>query len=75
MESNINMIKNDVKERELKPMSGMAMLFINSIGTLVGIALCIAGPAMFDGGVAVLLVIAGVIMFLVFMICFCGAER
>ena len=74
MESNINMIKNDVKERELKPMSGMAMLFINSIGTLVGIALCIAGPAMFDGGVAVLLVIAGVIMFLVFMICFCGLK-
>ena len=63
-----------VKERELKPMSGMAMLFINSIGTLVGIALCIAGPAMFDGGVAVLLVIAGVIMFLVFMICFCGLK-
>ena len=59
MESNINMIKNDVKERELKPMSGMAMLFINSIGTLVGIALCIAGPAMFDGGVAVLLVDTG----------------
>ena len=58
MESNINMIKNDVKERELKPMSGMAMLFINSIGTLVGIALCIAGPAMFDGGVAVLLVLS-----------------
>lgn len=74
MESNINMIKNDVKERELKPMSGMAMLFINSIGTLAGIALCIAGPTMFDGGVAALLVIAGVIMFLVFMICFCGLK-
>lgn len=74
MESNIKIAKNDIIEKELKPMSGMAMLFISIIGVLAGIALCIAGPVMADGGTAVLAVIAGVILILLFCTCMCGLK-
>ena len=74
MESNIKIAKNDIIEKELKPMSGMAMLFISIIGVLAGIALCIAGPVMADGGTAVLAVIAGVILILLFCTFMCGLK-
>ncbi|WP_428260017.1 SPFH domain-containing protein [Gallibacter sp. Marseille-QA0791] len=73
METN-NMIKRDIVERELHPVSGMAMMVISAVGILAGIGLCIAGPVMFDGGTAVLLATAGVLLFLVFLVCMCGLK-
>ena len=67
METN-NMIKRDIVERELHPVSGMAMMVISAVGILAGIGMCIAGPVMFDGGTAVLLATAGVLLFLVFLV-------
>ncbi len=74
MENNIKLIKKDITEKELRPVPGMLMLFICIIGTLAGIALCIAGPAMMDGGMMVLTLIVGVILFLLFLICFGGLK-
>ena len=73
METN-NMIKRDIVERELHPVSGMAMMVISAVGILAGIGLCIAGPVMFDGGTVVLLATAGVLLFLVFLVCMCGLK-
>lgn len=62
MENKNPIIKNDITEREMHPISGMLMLFIIIIGGLAGIAACIAGTALTEGAAAALSVAAGVVV-------------
>lgn len=73
MQKNI-IIKNDIKEKELRPMPGMAMLFICIIGILAGIALCIAAPMMLTGPLAGIGIIIGIILILLLCTCMCGLK-
>lgn len=67
MESKNNLIKNNITEKELHPMSGMVMLFIIIIGILAGIGLCITGPVFYDS-MAGLFVTIGILLIVVLCI-------
>ena len=73
METNNNLIKNNITEKELHPMSGMAMLFIIIIGILAGVALCIAGPVFFVDMTGVF-VAAGILLIVVLCILMAGLK-
>lgn len=73
METNNNLIKNNITEKELHPMSGMAMLFIIIIGILAGVALCIAGPVFFVDMTGVF-VAAGILLIVVLCILMAGPK-
>lgn len=55
-----------IVERELKPISGMGMLFLLILGVLASIALVAAGFAVFEGGLTIIAVIVGIVLFVVF---------
>lgn len=74
MDSKNPVIKNDIVEREMKPISGMAMLFIIIIGMLAGIALCIAGPALTEGAAAALSVTVGVVLIILMAVLMGGLK-
>lgn len=73
METNNNLTKNNITEKELHPMSGMAMLFIIIIGILAGVALCIAGPVFFVDMTGVF-VAAGILLIVVLCILMAGLK-
>ena len=73
METNNNQTKNNITEKELHPMSGMAMLFIIIIGILAGVALCIAGPVFFVDMTGVF-VAAGILLIVVLCILMAGLK-
>ncbi len=77
MENNI--IKNNITEKELRPMPGMAMMFICIIGILAGIALCIVGPVfasnfMISDAMGAIFVIIGILLIIAFCICLGGLK-
>ena len=75
MENKNTAIRTNIEERELRPMPGMAMLFICIIGIIAGGALCIAGPALAEsGGAAFISVAVGVILIVVLAICLGGLR-
>ena len=63
----------DVQEKELNPMSGMLMLFINIIGMLASIAMFVIGPLM-PGFAFAVAIPAGIIGVVVFSILFAGLK-
>ena len=75
MDNKNTAIRTNIEERELRPMPGMAMLFICIIGIIAGGALCIAGPALAEsGGAAFISVAVGVILIVVLAICLGGLR-
>lgn len=75
MDNKNTAIRTNIEERELRPMPGMAMLFICIIGIIAGVALCIAGPALAEsGGAAFISVAVGVILIVVLAICLGGLR-
>lgn len=75
MDNKNTAIRTNIEERELRPMPGMAMLFICIIGIIAGVALCIAGPALTEsGGAAFISVAVGVILIVVLAICLGGLR-
>jgi len=74
MEKNLH---ENVVQRELKPMNGMLMLILISLGLLASIALLIAGGICLDGGMGVvgtILLILGVVGIIVFPILYAGLR-
>lgn len=63
----------DVQERELNPMSGMLMLFVNIIGILVSVGLIAIGP-MIMYNLFILPMILGFVGIVVFSIMFAGLK-
>ena len=61
-------------ERELKPISGMGMLFLLILGVLASIALVAAGFAVFEGGLTIIAVIVGIVLFVVFLVLMAGLK-
>lgn len=75
MDNKNTAIRTNIEERELRPMPGMAMLFICIIGIIAGVALCIAGPALAEsGGAAFISVAVGVVLIVVLAICLGGLR-
>ena len=75
MDNKNTAIRTNIEERELRPMPGMAMLFICIIGIIAGGALCIAGPALAESGGATFISVAvGVILIVVLAICLGGLR-
>ena len=63
-----------IVERELKPISGMGMLFLLILGVLASIALVAAGFAVFEGGLTIIAVIVGIVLFVVFLVLMAGLK-
>lgn len=63
-----------IVEKELKLVSGMAMLFLFIAGLLVSIALTAAGIAVMRGAAAVAAAAAGIILFVLFLILMGGLR-
>ena len=63
-----------IVERELKPVSGMGMLFLLILGVLASIALVAAGFAVFEGGLTIIAVIVGIVLFVVFLVLMAGLK-
>lgn len=75
MDNKNTAIRTNIEERELRPIPGMAMLFICIIGIIAGGALCIAGPALAEsGGAAFISVAVGVVLIVVLAICLGGLR-
>ena len=74
MEKNLH---ENVVQRELKPMNGMVMLILISLGLVASIALLIGGGICLDGGMGVVgtvLLILGVIGIIAFPILYAGLK-
>ncbi len=74
MEKNLH---ENVVQRELKPMNGMVMLILISLGLLASIALLIGGGICLDGGMGIvgtILLILGVVGIIVFPILYAGLR-
>ncbi len=79
MENSNNIIKNNITEKVMRPMSGMAMLFICIVGILAGIGLCIAGPVLsssgsMSDGLSVMLIIIGIVLIIVLCVLLGGLK-
>lgn len=67
----------DIREKELRPMPGMVMLFLCILGILGGIALCIFGGLRmeeFDTNAGLVMLIAGCLAIIVFAVLLCGLK-
>lgn len=74
MEKQNNIINNNIKEKELHPIPGMAMLLLIIAGVLASIAACVLGAVFASGAALVILVIASIIGFIVFTIFSAGLK-
>lgn len=78
MEKNMEKkLHENVVQRELKPMNGILMLILTTVGLIAAIALIIAGAICLDDGAEVIgaiLLIAGVIGCIVFSILYAGLR-
>lgn len=77
MENNI--IRNNITEKELRPMAGMAVLLIAIVGILAGIALCVfasilAAAGDMSDGLSVTLIGIGILVIIVLCICLGGLK-
>lgn len=74
MEKNLH---ENVVQRELKPMNGMLMLILITLGLVASVALLIGGGICLDGGmgvIGVILLILGVVGIIVFPILYAGLR-
>ena len=74
MEKNLH---ENVAQRELRPMNGMLMLILITIGVVASVALIIAGGFCLDaymGAIGAILLIAGVIGIIAFLILYAGLR-
>lgn len=74
MEKQNKNINNNVIEKELHPIPGMAMLFVFIIGTLASIAACIISGICMQGAAMAATLTAGIIGIIVFSILFAGLK-